>query len=391
MKVVRILSLVITGVLFFYILSTFTIPRVVDKKYNTVTLSPPYEVSVAARSLYDSLPFIADLHCDALLWKRDLSIRHTYGHLDFPRMQEANEALQGFTIVSKTPKNMNFNSNTGDSDNITTLFIAQGRPITSWFNLTERALLQCQQLKHYAIDPSNHFRVITSAQSLSSYIIDRKSNKQLVAGFLGIEGMQVLRGQLSNVDKLYDAGVRMMAPVHFFDNRLGGSAHGIQKGGLTNFGRKVIRKMEEKHMIVDLAHASPTLIDDVLAMATQPVVVSHTGVKGTCDNIRNLSDRHLKLIAEKGGLIGIAAFQQADCGLEATATAKALAYASHLVGVEHVALGSDFDGAVRTHYDITGYPLLVDALLHEGFSHQQIALIMGENVLSFLMNQLPST
>ncbi|MDE9553843.1 membrane dipeptidase, partial [Xenorhabdus bovienii] len=91
----------------------------------------------------------------------------------------------------------------------------------------------------------------------------------------------------------------------FFDTELGGSAHGIEKGGLTAAGADMVRRMEEKSMIIDLAHASTRTIDDILAIATRPVVVSHTGVKGTCDNIRNLSDDQLRRIAAMGGLIGI--------------------------------------------------------------------------------------
>ena len=88
-------------------------------------------------------------------------------------------------------------------------------------------------------------------------------------------------------------------------NDIGGSAHGEVKGGLTAKGKAMIRLMEARKMIVDLAHASAATIDDTLAMATRPVVVSHTGVRGTCDNPRNLTDEQLKKIAATGGVIGI--------------------------------------------------------------------------------------
>jgi len=390
-KVRRTLTIILTVALLLYIVITETVPTYVDKKFNTVAASPPYNVGQEAKDLYSSLTFISDLHCDALLWKRNLVKRHDYGHVDFPRMQEANMALQAFTIVSKTPKNMNFDHNSGDTDNITTLFIAEGRPMKSWFSLKERAIIQCDQLYSYAESSDNEFRVITSSKELSRFIDDRRVNSSLIAGFIGIEGMQVLEGDLNNVEAVYKAGVRMMAPVHFFDNKLGGSAHGIKKGGLTDFGRSVIKEMERKHMIVDLAHASPKLIDDVLAIATRPIIVSHTGVKGTCDNIRNLSDTHLERIASNGGLIGIAAFEQADCGTTAAATARAIKYTADLIGVDHVALGSDFDGAIQTHYDVTGYPLLVEELLKLGVSHEEIRLIMGDNVKDFLLRNLPSS
>src|SRR5439155_6407805 len=102
-----------------------------------------------------------------------------------------------------------------------------------------------------------------------------------------------------------DAGFRMMSPAHFFDNEFGGSAHGVSKGGLTGRGREMIARMEARSMLVDVSHASIETIDDVLSLASRPVVASHTGVSGTCDSVRNLSDDHLRGIAATGGVIGI--------------------------------------------------------------------------------------
>ncbi|RLD83671.1 MAG: peptidase M19, partial [Bacteroidetes bacterium] len=172
-------------------------------------------------------------------------------------------------------------------------------------------------------------------------------------------------------------------------NKLGGSAHGISGEGLTEFGLDVIKKMIELNMIIDIAHASPQIIDDILKTTDRPIISSHTGVKGTCDNVRNLSDKHLKAIANSGGLVGIAMFEQAVCGTDATATAKAIKYTSDLIGVDHVALGSDFDGSVTTPFDITGLPLIVEELLKLDFSEKEIKMIMGENVKLFLLNNLP--
>lgn len=209
-------------------------------------------------------------------------------------MIEANMALQAFTIVSKTPKNMNFEHNDDKTDNITTLMLATGRPPATWFSLKERALQQCKELYNFSNASQGRLRVITNQKELTTYIKDRKNNKNKTAGYLGVEGMQVLEGDISNEQVMYDAGIRMMAPTHFFDNKLGGSAHGMKKGGLTDFGAEIIKEMERLHMIVDLAHASPALTSDIIKIATRPLLVSHIGVKGTCDNIRNLSDVHIK-------------------------------------------------------------------------------------------------
>jgi microsomal dipeptidase-like Zn-dependent dipeptidase len=231
--------------------------------------------------------------------------------------------------------------------------------------------------------------LIKTKRDLQNFLERRKQDPNVVCGILAIEGAHALDGDAANVDALFDAGYRMMSPSHFFDSEMGGSAHGVTKGGLTEKGRDMIRRMEEKRMIVDLAHASSQTIDDVLKMATRPVVVSHTGVKATCNNTRNLSDEQLKAIAAKGGLVGIGFWDTAVCGYDAKAIAKAIRYTANLISVEHVALGSDFDGAVAVPFDATGLVQLTDALIAEGFSDEEITKIMGGNEIRHLMENLP--
>ena len=127
----------------------------------------------------------------------------------------------------------------------------------------------------------------------------------------------------------------------------------------------------------------------VLAMAKRPVVVSHTGVKGTCNNARNLSDAHLKGIAATGGVIGIGYWQTAVCGTDAASIARAIKYATRIAGVEHVGLGSDYDGAISAPFDTSGVVLVTQALLKEGFGEKDIALVMGGNYLRLLGQTLP--
>jgi microsomal dipeptidase-like Zn-dependent dipeptidase len=181
----------------------------------------------------------------------------------------------------------------------------------------------------------------------------------------------------------------MVAPVHFFDTVFGGSAHGVGKGGLTPAGRALVAGLEQRSMLLDLAHASEQTIDDALAVARRPVVVSHTGVKGTCDNARNLSDAHLRGVARTGGVIGIGFWDTAVCGRDAKSIARAIRHAVAIAGVDHVALGSDFDGAVATPFDATGMASLTDALLAEGFGDADVARIMGGNAVRVLQSALP--
>jgi microsomal dipeptidase-like Zn-dependent dipeptidase len=377
-----ILLVIGLGVLF------FVVPTRVEKSRNTTLSPPPYAASEKAKALHAKL-LVADLHADSLLWNRDLLERASYGHVDVPRLIEGNVAIQAFTIVTKTPRNMNIEANDDSTDNITLLAIAERWPLAAFTSLKDRALYQASRLHKFAERSNGKLTMIKTATDLNNYLERRKSDPNITAGFLGIEGAHALDGDLNNIDVLFDAGIRMMAPTHFFDNDIAGSAHGVKKEGLTEKGKEMIRRMEAKPMIVDISHASPRTIDDVLAMATRPVFVSHTGVKGTCDNTRNLSDEHLRGVAKTGGVVGIGYWDTATCGNDAKAIAKAIRYTANLIGVDHVALGSDYDGAIPAPFDTTGVVQITDALLEEGFSEEDIAKIMGGNVIRLLKALLP--
>lgn len=380
---VALVVLVLGFAVFFFVFAA----SITERTLNPIMSRPPYQVSERARKLHDTL-FVADMHADALLWNRDLNEDSPIAHVDVPKLIRGNVALQAFTVVTKTPRGLNIERNTPDTDNIFWLDLAQRQPLENLFSLTKRALYQAKKLHDYAAASNGNLTVIENKRDLAAYLERRKTEK-ITAGWLGIEGAHALDGELENVDVLYDAGFRMMSPSHFFDNDIGGSAHGVEKGGLTDLGKAVIRRMEEKNMIVDVAHASAKTIDDVLAMATRPVVVSHTGVKGTCDNQRNLSDDQLKRIAATGGVIGIGFWDTAVCGEDAAAIARAIKYAVGIVGADHVGLGSDFDGSVKAPFDTSGDALITDALINEGFGDDDIAKIMGGNVLRLLQQNLP--
>lgn len=366
----------------------FAAPRLVDSRLNRTLQPAPYHVSARAQELHRKL-IVVDLHADTLLWGRDPLERATRGHVDLPRLLEGNVALQAFTVVTKAPFGLNIERNTDRSDQIFWLWLAQCRPMAGWRSLTERALHQAAALRRAAENSGGRFVLIRSAADLAAYLERRKREPAITAGFLGIEGAHALDGDLNNVEVLCDAGFRMMAPTHFFDTDMAGSAHGVEKGGLTEKGREMIRRMEARKMILDLAHASPRTIADALALVTRPVVVSHSGVKGTCDNRRNLSDVELRGIARTGGVIGIGYWDAAVCGTDAAAIARAIRYAAGVAGIDHVGLGSDFDGAITAPFDTTGLPLITEALLAQGFNEEEVAKIMGGNTIRLLLQSLP--
>jgi microsomal dipeptidase-like Zn-dependent dipeptidase len=364
----------------------FTVPAMVENRMNKVLHAGPYHVSPAAAALHKSL-IVADLHADSLLWKRNLLERSSRGHVDLPRLAEGNVALQAFTLVTTSPRNLNIHKNSDDTDQIRYLAMAQGWPPSTWGSPKMRALYEARKLHQFAAGSQGKLVIIKSRADLQRYLDGRTDG--MVAGFLGTEGSQPLEGDLENVDQLFNAGIRMMAPTHFTDTAIGGAAAGINQGGLTDLGRQWVRRLESKSMIIDLAHASPATLRDVTAVATRPLLVSHTGVKGTCNNQRNLSDDELRSVAKTGGVIGIGLWETATCGTDARAAARAIRYAVQVVGIGHVGLGSDFDGAVTAPFDASGWPLLTEALMQEGFSAQEIRLIMGGNVVHMLLQTLP--
>jgi microsomal dipeptidase-like Zn-dependent dipeptidase len=329
------------------------------------------------------------MHADTLLWDRDVLARSTRGHVDVPRLAEGGVALQFFTVVTTTPYSANYESNPEGADGVTAIAVTSLWPVRSWRSLLERARYQARKLHDVAARSGGRLVVVRSAADLAQFLERRRGEPQAVAGVLGLEGAYPLEGDAGNVDALFDAGFRMMAPTHFYDNEWGGSAHGVGKTGLTEKGREMLRRMEARGMLVDLAHASAATIDDVTAAATRPLVVSHTGVKGTCDNTRNLSDEQLRKIAATGGVVGIGFWDAATCGRDARAVARAIRHAASVVGVGHVALGSDFDGAVTEPFDATGLVLVTDALLEEGFTEEEVGAVMGGNVFRLLSETLP--
>ena len=373
--------LVLTAVILFGF-----VPGLIDRKLNTTIHQTPAGVKV---SWYDSIPFIADMHCDALLWHRDLLKRCDHGHVDIPRMQEANAALQIFTITSKTPRGQNYDHNSGKTDQVALLAFAQLRAPADWFSIRSRALHQCEDLHETAKRSNGIFRIITNRTELAQYIDDRKNNHKLTAGMLGIEGAHCLENDLNNLDDFYKTGVRYIGLAHFFDNEWAGSAHGEKKGGLTAKGKQLLHRMDSLHIMIDLAHQSPQTIADIFACTTGPLLVSHTGVKGMCDNVRNLSDAQIAEIGRRGGIIGIGMWETAVCGTDAAATARSIKYVADRIGVDKVAMGSDFDGAINASYDITGFPVVVNELIKLGYIRNDIEKIMGGNVRDFFLRNLP--
>lgn len=384
----KILLWVVAFVALALVIFHTVVPTVVDRRMNTVVSDTLPTPTPQGSALHRRL-FVADLHADELLWGRDPLKRASHGHVDVPRLQEGHVALQVFSVVTKTPRGMNYDHNTGETDNITLLAMAQRWPRATQSSLTARARYQAERLHDAVLRSGGALTLITSRDSLAAFVERRAGDPAQVGALLAIEGLHALDGKLENVDTLFTDGYRMMGLVHFFDNEVAASAHGVSHGGLTTLGRQVVQRMEQKGIIVDLAHSSTQVIQEVLAMATRPVVVSHTGVAATCPGPRNLTDDQLRAIAANGGLIGIGYWDGAICEPTLSNIVKAIRHAVDVAGVDHVALGSDFDGATRTPFDTRGVSAITDALLTSGMSADDVAKVMGGNTRAFLLQWLP--
>ncbi len=372
------LALIIIAAVTFFSLA----PGFVEKSMNKVE-PVAFKVTPRAEALQKTLD-VADMHSDTLLWKRDLLTRSDRGMVDLPRLQAGHFALQVFSSVTKTPKNQNYDANSGDTDNITSLVIADLQPTRTWGSLLERSLYHAEKLKGFADRSNGQLRLVTTSADLQKLLADRRAGNGVVGAMLSIEGLQDLEGKIDNLDKLYAAGFRMAGLAHFFDNDIAGSMHGVKKGGLTPLGRAVVKRMEQLGMVVDVAHASHQSVGEIIAMARRPIVSSHGGVQAICKVNRNLTDPEIKGIAGTGGVIGIGYWDAAICSTKPEDVAKAIAYVRDLVGIDHVGLGSDFDGAVTTGFDASQVVAITQALIDRGFSDDDIRKVMGGNILRVL-------
>lgn len=365
-------------------------PPMLEKSLNRQLDFSTQPIPDPVRALHHDMP-VMDWHTDSLLWDRDILERSERGHADVPRLTDAGFDLMMFTAVTKSPRGQNIAENTGDSDNITALVMVQGWPVRTWTSLLQRALYQAEKLDR-AVDASGGaLRWVRTKSELGQLLSLRSAapdNAPVLGALLGAEGAHPLEGNLANIDRMFEAGYRMMGITHFFDNELAGSLHGVSKQGLTDFGRQAIDRFDALGIIIDLAHVSEAAAREITARSPRPQVVSHTGFKGHCNTDRNFTDELMQAIAGKGGLIAVGFWQEAVCTPTPDGIADALIYGINLVGDDHVVIGSDWDGST-TSITAPDFPLITLALQQKGVPEATIRKIMGENSLRFLQAQLP--
>jgi membrane dipeptidase len=361
---------------------------------------------------------LVDTHNDVvqrMLGGEDLSRRTHHGHSDLPRWQEGGVDLEFFSIW--VPPEMNKPSYTAQAD----------RQIDTVLQFIKR-------------NPEKIGQAKTAAEARE--LIARHK----LAAMFGMEGGHPINGDLRLLDHFYDRGVRYMTLTWNNSTSWATSAadetdreHPPKHKGLTALGKKIVRRMNRLGMIVDVSHVGEQTFWDVLATSNAPVFASHSSAWALCHHRRNLTDRQLKALAAKGGVVcvnfapwfidstfggkeermrernktAIDRFRGTLTGDEfikdmlvaeylkpqydsirppLSLLIDHIDYMVRLIGADHVGIGSDFDGISVTPMemdDVSSFPLVTRELLKRGYREEDIRKILGENVLR-LMTEVES-
>lgn len=280
------------------------------------------------------------------------------GHLDLPRMREGGMGGQFFGLVS--------------------LPVARSglaRAIDEQIDLLDSLV---------AAHPERVRKARTAAD------IERARADGAIGALLGIEGAHALEGDLDRVDHFAHRGVRYLGLLHFSSNEAGYPAYGKGRRdgeGLTRWGKELVRRCEERGVLVDLAHINREGFLDACRIARRPVIVSHTGVSGAHPHWRNIDDDQLRAVADLGGVIGIIFVPGYLGGGGIDAVVRHIEHVTRVAGEDAPALGSDWDGMVvptPALRDASCLPRLTDALLAAGLSERAIGKLLRENVMRIL-------
>jgi membrane dipeptidase len=214
-----------------------------------------------------------------------------------------------------------------------------------------------------------------------------------IASMLGMEGGHAIENSLGALRAFYTMGVRYMTLTHngtldWADAANGGQVH----DGLTDFGREVVREMNRMGMLVDLSHTAPTTMNDALDVATAPVIWSHASARGVWDHPRNVPDQVLRRLPDNGGVVMVTfvpSFVSEGDGATIAEVADHIDHIATIAGVDHVGIGSDFDGITSTPVgleDVSKFPALFAELSRRGWSEGGLAKLAGDNLLR-VMNE----
>ena len=229
--------------------------------------------------------------------------------------------------------------------------------------------------------------------------IERIIKAGRIASMMGVEGGYSIENEISNLQRLYDEGCRYMTLTHSRSLTWADSATDEPRvNGLSDFGKDVIREMNRLGMLVDLSHVSPETMRQSLALTKAPVMFSHSSARAICDHPRNVPDDVLLLVKQNGGVVMVNFFSSFVAPTEVLKKNKeargtlhdVVDHIDHIVnvsGVDHVGIGSDFDGVPRLPHQLESvatYPLITQELLNRGYDRASIHKILGGNMMRVL-------
>lgn len=310
-----------------------------------------------------SMRFI-DLHCDTMTRKGDIPFASWKGHVNPGKLRRGGALAQCFAlfILTRDPA-----LRTGD-------------------DLPPRAVFE----RYYGIyqrELNVRGAVLASARSVADILANAK--KRRISSILTVEDAVALEGKLECLDDWHAKGVRMATLLWNYENELG-FPHSrdpeCMARGLKPFGKDVVRRMNELGIIVDVSHLSDGGVRDVAAVSRKPFIASHSCARALCDHSRCLSDELLRLIGERGGLVGVNFFSIfLREGSEFTRIDDIVRHARHIrdkAGIGALALGSDFDGiSSKLEFgDYAGMPMLA-AALEKHFTPREMDMICSRNAL----------
>ncbi|MFH1064740.1 MAG: dipeptidase [Candidatus Woesearchaeota archaeon] len=322
------------------------------------------EVSDYAAKLHED-SFVADLHADTLMWATrgyDMLKKHEpwlplspiRNHIDVPRLQEGGVNLQAFGIVTNY-----------------------------WSNKMRCAKRQVYHL-HDLVDSCPSIDWALSAEEA-----EKLQECGKIGVFLGMEGAHPLEGRVENLEWFADKGVRYVGLSHFNSTEAAYSSllPWNRDKPLTSFGRELIHAMNELGVIVDLAHINRAGFFDAVDTSERPVIVSHTGVYSCYPSSRNIDDEQIMAVASSGGVVGIMFAPHFIDGSLSCSVERVVDHIDHVknfVGIDYVALGSDFDGFItlpREMKDVRDLSAITHVMLDRGYSEEEVQKVLGKNFL----------
>ena len=312
---------------------------------------------------------LVDGHNDVLSKMRDggmdFCLRQPDTHTDLPRLVEAGVSVQVLAMFAAPNANK---------------------------SITLQKILSYVEYAHQCIERDVQLLLVKTKNDLPKQVTDR--NRLWV--IMGVEGGDCLGGELWILDLLFRLGVRLLTLTWSNRNAL---ADGVweerSNGGLTNFGREVVGKMQDLGMVIDVSHLASAGFWDVSRLVAGPFIASHSNAAALCPHPRNLTDEQARSIAEHGGVIGVN-----FCGPHLT---EGKAEVEHVIGhiehfwkvagEDHVGLGTDYDGIDAPPVgleDVTCLPRLIQELQRRGHSESRIEKFMGQNFLRVFNEMLPA-